>query len=73
MLPADGADVRVWPSPSEAIKHGACAVCLGGGMTFDLVLGRLGLCSQCGGSGSLDDMLARQCGNPDCPDHGRKP
>ena len=62
--------MRTWQAPSEAIRHNACAVCLGGGMTLDIVLGRLGYCSGCGGTGSLDDMLARQCGNPDCPDHG---
>ena len=60
---------RVWPTPSAAIRNGACAVCLGGGTTWDIILDRLGPCSQCGGSGLLDDMLARQCDNPDCPDH----
>lgn len=60
---------RVWATPSQAIQNGACAVCLGGGSTHDVVLGRVGPCSQCGGTGSLDDMLARQCDDPDCPDH----
>lgn len=62
---------RVYPTPSEAIKHDACAICLGGGETFDIVLDRLGKCSGCGGSGDLDDMLARQCGDPRCTEHGR--
>ena len=60
---------RVYPTPSEAIKHDACAICLGGGETFDIILGRLGPCSGCGGTGNLDDMLARQCGDPQCPEH----
>lgn len=67
---ADEKRTLVHASPSEAIRHGACAVCLGGGMTFNLVLGQLGKCSQCGGTGSLDDMLANQCDDPDCPEHG---
>jgi hypothetical protein len=62
---------HVWPTPSVAIEHDACAVCLGGGETFDIVLGRVGLCSGCGGTGALADMLARQCDDPDCPEHGR--
>jgi hypothetical protein len=65
--------MKVWASPSEALLHGACAICLGGGETFDIVLGRVGKCSGCGGTGLLDDMLARNCDEPDCPDHPRKP
>ena len=61
---------HVWASPSEAIKHGACPMCLGGGETFHIVLDRPGPCSGCGGSGQLADMLAHQCDDPDCPDHG---
>lgn len=61
---------NVWPSPSVAITNGACAICLGGGETFDVVLGALGPCSGCGGTGSLDDMLRLQCDDADCPDHG---
>jgi hypothetical protein len=60
---------RVYPTPSVAIRNGACAVCLGGGETFDIILGRLGPCSGCGGTGRLHDMLANQCDNPVCPDH----
>lgn len=60
---------HVWPTPSQAIANGACGVCLGGGETYDIILNRLGPCSGCGGSGSLDDMLARQCDDPNCPDH----
>lgn len=63
--------MKVWPSPSEAIKHGACAICLGGGETFDIVLDQLGPCSACHGSGKLKDMLANQCDDPKCPEHGR--
>lgn len=62
--------MKVWASPSEAIKNGACCVCLGGGETFDIVLDRLGACSGCGGSGRLDDMVRLLCNNPDCPEHG---
>ena len=62
---------KVHPTPSAAIEAGACAVCLGGGTTLDIVLGRVGPCSGCGGSGRLGDMLARQCDDPACPDHGR--
>lgn len=65
------AERKVWPSPSAAIEHEACAVCLGGGTTLDIVLGRVGPCSACGGSGTLSDMLAGQCDDPACPDHGR--
>lgn len=61
---------RVWSTPSEAIRHDACAVCLGGGETFDIIADKLGPCSQCGGTGLLDDMIANQCNDPDCPDHG---
>lgn len=61
--------MKVYPTPSEAISHGACAVCLGGGETFDIVLDRLGRCSVCGGSGLLTDMLANQCTDPECPEH----
>ena len=60
---------RVWPTPSEAIRHNACPVCLGGGETFNIVLDQLGPCSACGGTGDLDDMLANQCDIPGCPDH----
>jgi hypothetical protein len=59
-----------WSTPSEAIEHGACAVCLGDGTTYDVVLGRVGACSGCGGTGRLDDMLRNQCDDPDCPEHG---
>ena len=65
------AERKVWQTPSVAIAHDACAVCLGGGTTLDIVLGRLGPCSACGGRGALADMLARQCDDPDCPEHGR--
>lgn len=61
--------MKVWQSPSEAIKNDACAICLGGGETFDIVLGKNGPCSGCGGTGRLDDMIARQCDDPDCPEH----
>lgn len=49
-------DRRVHPTPSVAIKHGACPCCLGGGETLDVVLGKVGKCSWCGGSGKLDDI-----------------
>jgi hypothetical protein len=63
--------VKVWSTPSVAIQHGACAVCLGGGTTFDIVLDRVGPCSQCGGTGRLVDMLRNQCDDPfNCPEHG---
>lgn len=58
-----------YPTPSVAIANGACAICLGGGETFDIVLGRTGPCSGCGGSGLLADMVARQCVDPNCPEH----
>jgi len=44
-------------------------MCLGDGETFHVVLDRLGPCSGCGGTGRLDDMLRRQCTDPECPDH----
>jgi hypothetical protein len=62
--------MKVWPSPSEAIQNDACAVCLGGGVTFQIDLGELAPCTGCGGTGSLADMLARNCDDPHCPDHG---
>lgn len=62
--------LMTWRSPSDAIQHEACAVCLGDGRTYDLVLGSMGVCSACGGSGQLDDMLANTCDDPRCPDHG---
>lgn len=58
-------------TPSQAIANGACAVCLGSGETHDVVLGRVGTCSGCCGSGLLTDMLRNQCDDPDCPEHGR--
>lgn len=63
--------MKVWPSPSVAILNGACAICLGSGETFDIVLDRLGPCSACGGTGLLADMLAHQCDDPNCPEHQR--
>lgn len=65
--------MRVWPTPSEAVRHDACPVCLGGGETFHIIEDQLGPCSGCGGTGSLDDMLRRQCSDPNCPDHGGRP
>lgn len=62
---------HVWQSPSVAIANDACPMCLGGGETFHIVLDRLAPCSGCGGSGKLADMLARNCDDPDCPDHPR--
>lgn len=61
--------MKVWQSPSVAIANGACPMCLGGGDTFHIIEGQVGPCSGCGGSGLLDDLLARQCDDPDCPDH----
>lgn len=62
--------MKVWPTPSEAIKHNACPMCLGGGETFHIILDALGPCSGCGGSGTLDDFFAHGCDDPMCPDHG---
>jgi DnaJ-class molecular chaperone len=56
-------------SPSAAFKAGACPVCLGDGETFHIVLDRIAPCSGCGGTGKLEDMLRRQCSDPNCPDH----
>jgi len=62
--------VKVWPTPSEAIKNDACAICLGGGVTYQVDLGALNPCTGCGGTGLLSDMLARNCDDPHCPEHG---
>jgi DnaJ-class molecular chaperone len=59
-----------WPTPSEALAHDACALCLGDGRTFDLVLGEPRACSACDGSGQAQDMYAHLCDDPRCPDHG---
>ena len=56
-------------TPSTAIAEGLCPMCLGDGETFHVVLDRLGPCSGCGGFGRLDDMLRRQCTDPECPEH----
>ena len=46
-------------------------MCLGTGTTFHIIEDRLGYCSGCGGAGTLDAMMANQCDDPECPDHGR--
>jgi len=56
--------------PSEAIELGLCPACLGTGEAFHVVEQVNGPCSGCGGLATLDAMLARQCGDPFCPDHG---
>lgn len=58
--------MKVWQSPSEAIRHGACPICLGGGDTLDIVLGLLRPCSGCHGSGDLWPTMPEcvVCGAP---------
>lgn len=64
---------RTYPTPSAAITHGACALCLGRGITTKVTARGTddegSPCWGCGGSGLLDDMLARQCDDPNCVEH----